>query len=219
VSRERNLQAEEKPEVNGMEQALLQAREALEEGEIPVGAVLMRGEEVETVGILQAMNLAEEAVLVLPGTHNKVIRVDKNGFLTDFYTTFSGELLNLVITNSILKGMVQHDFTLCRESLLQGAAYARDNGFNAALFHIRVMALNGTDPDSLSSFLYGCVLGQDTRRILDTAAGKPVFIGGRENLKEAYQCLLGTQARPLDGSLSANAVRDGLMSIAGQLCL
>ena len=32
--------------MNGMEQALLQAREALEEGEIPVGAVLMRGEEV-----------------------------------------------------------------------------------------------------------------------------------------------------------------------------
>lgn len=170
---------------------------------------IMRGEETETAGIMPDT----DCVLVLPGTHNKVIRVQKDA-ITDFYTTFSGELLSHIINHSILAGSVCHDFDLQERHLLHGASYARENGLNAALFHIRVMSKNGADHSVLSSFLYGAVLGQDAERIIRFAAGNPIFIGGRANLKAAYHILLADHASVLDDNCAANAVRDGLLKIS-----
>lgn len=174
---------------------------------------IMRGEETETAGALNLASIHEDAVLVLPGTHNKVIRVQAGGTITDFYTTLSGELLNHLITNSILAGQVSHTFNLSELYVLRGAAYAHENGLNAALFHIRVMGKNGIDNDCLSSFLYGCVLGQDTDQILKFSAGKPIYIGGRDNLKQVYRILLGEAAVALDETVSEHAVTNGLADI------
>ncbi len=154
-----------------------------------------------------------DSVLVLPGTHNKIISLDSQGRITDFYTTFSGELLNGLITQSIRTGAVDHQFTISEASVLRGAAYAREYGLNSALFHIRVMAKNGKDKDFLSSFLYGAVIDQDTPLIRKVAAGRPIYIGGRENLKQVYGILLGENARLLPDGLCANAVKTGLSAI------
>lgn len=174
---------------------------------------IMRGEETESVGIWNALPVEEDSVLVLPGTHNKVIHLRIDGTITDFYTTFSGELLNNIIANSILSGQVTHTFEISEVYVLRGAAYAQENGLNAALFHIRVMAKNALDKDSLSSFLYGCIIGQDTERILKFAAGKPIFIGGRSALKQVYHILLGERSIPLADDISANAVNKGLSAV------
>lgn len=174
---------------------------------------IMRGEETETAGILSAAGISGDAVLLLPGTHNKVILVSDGGEITSFRTTFSGELLNGIIHNSILVGQVSHDFTVVDAAVLQGAAYAAENGLNAALFHIRVMAKNGRDADFLSSFLYGAVLGEDTALIRRMAAGKPVYIGGRESLKHVYSLLLGENAVSLCADACADAVKKGLLAV------
>ena len=173
---------------------------------------MMRGEEVETVGILAAYPQANDAVLLLPGTHNKVITVSA-GTITDFYTTMSGELLNTVIEHTILSGQVTHDFTLYEGALLRGSDYARQKGLNAALFRLRVMAKDGAEADVLSSFLYGCVLGQDVDAVLATAGGKPIFVGGQSRLKRAYCLLLGENAVALPDDVCACAVSDGLQRI------
>lgn len=171
---------------------------------------IMRGEETETAGILSAAGITGEAVLLLPGTHNKVIEV-KDGAIIAFRTTFSGELLNGIINNSILTGQVSHNFTVVDAAVLQGAAYAAENGLNAALFHIRVMAKNGRDTDFLSSFLYGAVLGEDTALIRRMAAGRTVHVGGRESLRHVYSLLLGENAVSLSAEASADAVKKGLL--------
>lgn len=174
---------------------------------------MMRGEETECLGIWTALALDQDVVLVLPGTHNKAVKILADGTISDFYTTFSGELLNLIITHSILRGQTTHTFALSKAWLLEGAAYARDKGLNAALFHVRVMAKNGADADALSSFLYGCVLGQDVEGILKFSAGKPIYIGGRQQLKQAYKLLLGETACELDAAIADNAVINGLSAI------
>ncbi len=174
-------------------------------------ADIMRGEEVETAGVLALNGICEDALLILPGTHNKMILVDKDGVITDFYTTMSGEILNCSICNTILAGQVSHEFTLQEAELLRGAAYGAQNGLNAALFHIRILAKNGMDPNGLSSFLYGCVLGQDVSLIRKLSAGRKVYIGGRANLQQAYGLLLGREAAVcLDEKLAAGAVFAGL---------
>lgn len=174
---------------------------------------IMRGEETEILGIREDLPIEQDAVFVLPGTHNKVIKMLADGTICDFYTTFSGELLNTIITHSILSGQTTHDFDLSELWLLKGSAYARENGINAALFHIRVMAKNGIDNEARSSFLYGCVLGQDAEGILKFAAGTPIYIGGRKQLRQAYCILLDESAFELDHRTTENAVANGLVAI------
>lgn len=174
---------------------------------------IMRGEEVESLGIFHSLSLDKDFVLVLPGTHNKILSVRADGTIADFYTTLSGEVLNNIVNNTILAGQVSHNFEINETAVMRGALYSRKSGFNAALFHIRVMALNGADKNTLSSFLYGCVLDQDTDRILKFAADKPIYIGGRYNLKKAYSILLDENAIVLEDDVCANAVNNGLCEI------
>lgn len=176
-------------------------------------ADIMRGEETEILGILEALSLEQDAVFVLPGTHNKVVKMLADGTVSDFYTTFSGELLSSIINHSILTGQATHDFELSEAWLLKGNTYTHEHGLNAALFHIRVMAKNGVDQNALSSFLYGCVLGSDIEGIKKFAAGKPIYIGGRKQLRQAYHILLGESDFVLDDSITENAVVNGLAAV------
>lgn len=174
---------------------------------------VIRGEETETTGIIHALSLAEDCILVLPGTHNKVLSLSKDGTITDFYTTMSGELLHIIIENSILSGIISHEFIPNEGCVLRGATYAKENGINAALFQIRIMWINGASSDKLSSFFYGCMLGQDIEKILLTANGKRIFIGGNKTLKQIYTILLSSNVHPIPDDLSAASTRMGLCKI------
>lgn len=154
---------------------------------------MMRGEETETIGLASMISPDEEVIFVLPGTHNKIVRVGGDGNIIDFYTTFSGELLDSIISNTILAGQVTHDFQVVESEVLNGALYAKENGLNAALFHIRVMAKNGIGVNALSSFLYGCVIGEDVCLIKRIAQGKRIYISGKRTFREVYSMLLGEE--------------------------
>jgi 2-dehydro-3-deoxygalactonokinase len=176
-------------------------------------ADIMRGEEVESIGIFNALSNHEDFVLLLPGTHNKVIHIDSDGTITDFYSTMSGEVLHSIITNSILSGQVDHDFEIEKSAILQGARHAAENGLHAALFHIRVMAMNKISKNTLCSFLYGAVISQDIEKIRDFSVGKPVYIGGRHELKDTYGILLSEDAIRLPNQFCEQAVNNGLAAI------
>ena len=175
---------------------------------------IMRGEETEVFGILPHLPLNTPATVILPGTHNKIIQVNEKGEIINFKTTISGELLDIIINNSILSGSVSHRFVISEIDVLNGAAYARSNGLNAAIFHIRVMAKNGISSDGLSSFLYGAVLGEDVTTISKYANTGSVYIGGNEILQSVYKILLkDIPAISLDRTVADMAVVSGLQNI------
>ena len=175
---------------------------------------IMRGEETEVFGILEAMGGEGECVILLPGTHNKIIAVNKSGEICDFTTTMSGEILDLAVNGSILKGAVSHSFEVSEADVLRGAEYSREKGVNAALFHVRVMEKNGATVNSLSSFLYGAVLGEDRALIRSFANGKRIYVGGGDTLKRIYGLLLETShALPLKNEMTGSAVLTGLRKI------
>ena len=178
-------------------------------------ADLMRGEETELFGLLpHFLHKASPAVIVLPGTHNKMIRVNEHGEITDFKTTFSGEMLDMIVTKSILAGSVSHEFEISEADVLQGAAYAEVHGINAAVFHVRVMEKNGTPKDALSSFLYGAIIGEDAKIIRRYAGNDPVFIGGNPRLQAVHRILLkNISAVPLNPEVTGRAVVSGLQRI------
>lgn len=175
---------------------------------------MMRGEEVETVGLVSLLALGEDGIFLLPGTHNKIVPVTAAGEILDLYTTFSGELLDSLISHTILAGQAAHDFRIIASEVRRGAAYAEENGLNAAAYHVRVMAKNGKGVDAASSFLYGSVLGQDIRLIRRVAQGKTVYIAGRNALKETYAILLGEEnAVSLGDEVCSQMMVTGAMQI------
>ena len=175
---------------------------------------MMRGEECETVGLCSEVDLSDGAIFVLPGTHNKIVSVSSEGDIRDLSTTFSGELLNSIISGTILAGEVTHDFHIVESEVLLGALYAKENGLNAALFHIRVMAKSGADPDVTSSFLYGAVLSADIQLIKRLSQGKKIYVSGRKTLRDAYSLLLGEGcATALEDCVCSKAMVGGAMLI------
>lgn len=73
---------------------------------------VMRGEETQILGLATSNNFIDsntDAICILPGTHSKHI-VIKRGQLVDFKTYLTGELFQLLSTQSVLKGSVEHQF-------------------------------------------------------------------------------------------------------------
>lgn len=176
---------------------------------------MMRGEETEIAGILTLCPDAKDSLIVLPGTHNKFVRVDAQGQVTDFCTAMSGELIATISANTILRDALSFDFTLDEAALLRGAAYAAREGLGAALFSIRVASKNGKGKDYLTSFLFGAILSDDAAQIRRRARGARIFVGGRASLRRALTLLLeGERVYELDETISSGAVREGLLAIS-----
>lgn len=171
-------------------------------------ADLIRGEETEIFGLLNTAAAPAEAVYLLPGSHNKAVRVT-DGTITDFVTMMSGELLSAVMTDTILAGSVSFEAPLSEAYVLRGAACAREQGLSAALFQVRVGSKNGWDTAACTSFLCGAVLAGDIPLIRQFAGASPLILGGQSTLCRAYSLLL-PQAQVLPAETAANAVRQGL---------
>lgn len=174
---------------------------------------IIRGEETEIYGLLEHLP-AEPCVLLLPGTHNKIVRVGEDGTILDFVTTLSGEVLDMVMHHSILCASVDYDFTLQEAFARRGMDDAEKNGLNAALFQVRLLEKNGHTRDEMTSFLFGAVLGDDARLIRSLSAGKKVYVGGREGLKKVY-CALLDEAIALPEAVCDHAVRRGQAALLG----
>ena len=177
-------------------------------------ADMMRGEEVETIGLAALLGLTEDTIFVLPGTHNKIIQVTAGGEILDFCSTFSGELLDSLISHTILSGQVAHDFNLIPSLVRRGAAFGAENGLNAAVYQTRVLSRNGGSVHEASSFLYGCVLGQDVPLIRRVAREKKLCVAGSRTLRDVYSILLEEEnALSLGDEVCAQMLLTGAMGI------
>ena len=150
---------------------------------------VMRGEETELMGILGED--FGECIYILPGSHSKVISVDKWGKITDFSTMMTGEMVTSLSQNTILKDAVELGSSeINSEYLLCGYEYALKEGLNKALFKTRIFkSFFGCGRDEAYSFFLGAVLSGEITEIKKSKA-KTVVIGGRRQIKEAMSLLL-----------------------------
>lgn len=175
---------------------------------------MMRGEETEISGILSEERIDTPCVVILPGTHNKIVRISNRGEIKSFCTTASGEVLDILMNNSVLSSAVSYDFTVSAVDVIRGAEYALENGINSAVFHVRVMQKNGGTIDSLTSFLFGAVLGEDIKIIKSYASENKIYVGGNKTLSEVYSILLENQSvYTLSRDTADGAVLRGLQEI------
>lgn len=126
---------------------------------------VMRGEETQIVGALALHpELADDACLVLPGTHSKWARV-KAGRVTGFATHMTGELFALLRQHSVLARLMPADGSspASPEAFLQGVDAARDGGGLAhQLFAVRTLGLfNKLGAEQLPDYLSGLLIGHE----------------------------------------------------------
>ena len=150
-------------------------------------AEMTRGEESEVIGISEN----GEGVYILPGSHTKIIEIDKNGKITNIKTRLTGEMIAALSQNTILKSAFDiYNANLDKEYLLKGFSFCKANGIGEALFKVRVLRnLFGVTESQAYSFFMGAVLLNEVAPFenIDT---KQIIIGGKKQIREALAYLL-----------------------------
>lgn len=142
---------------------------------------VMRGEETQIVGALALQpGLAEDAVLVLPGTHSKWVRV-KAGRVTGFATHMTGELFALLRQHSVLNRLMPADGSspASPEAFLKGVDAAREPGGLAhQLFAVRTLGLfKHLTSEQLPDYLSGLLIGHEIASELKQGPQRVALIG------------------------------------------
>lgn len=147
---------------------------------------MMRGEETELMGVF-----CGEGTYILPGSHSKIINVEKNGKITDFKTMLTGEMIAALSENTILKDSVDIKNTeIDHEYLLKGFEFCKQNGINNSLFKVRILKnMLSANASQVYSFFLGVVLQSEIEFILSQKQ-KRIIIGGKKQLKEALAIIL-----------------------------
>lgn len=161
---------------------------------------MMRGEEAEALGLLADEGRGEPALVILPGSHTKMIAADSAGRLLGCVTSMTGELLELLTKHSIVADAVGRGYlkgSPDEKYLLAGYRYALNTGsFGRTAFLTRIASqFVSDDIRSCASFLLGAVLENDvaavkSSRLLQGFQGCRVLIAGKEPLCSALACLL-----------------------------
>lgn len=161
---------------------------------------MMRGEETETCGVLVQLKLGGSAVLVLPGSHTKFVKVE-DGAIISSLTTLSGELIWAIRKESILASSLPREFEteIDEHALLRGAHCARQYGLSRACFSTRVLDILGkTTATARANFLLGAVFQQDVmalRTMVPMDKETHVLVGGKRFFRRILSILL-TQSAP-----------------------
>jgi 2-dehydro-3-deoxygalactonokinase len=159
---------------------------------------IMRGEEVEVIGIVEKLGLKGPAILFLPGSHSKIVRIDGENRITGCVTTIAGELLDVLTKHTILANALQNSFAddLDEALLRKGAEYAEKVGLGRACFTVRVLDMFcGKSVNEKANFLLGAVLRSDiyalkNSQALNAGPSMPVVVFGKKLLKEALVSLM-----------------------------
>lgn len=159
---------------------------------------VMRGEETETLALLDLFGNENGTLFALPGSHTKFVSVDADGKMIGCLSSLAGELLSAVTLNTILAGAVGKQFAGAdynKEMLLAGYRTARDTSLARAAFSTRMLQMFiPSNEQDRASFLLGAVLESDVAavknsRALSVTRDMKMVIAGKEPLASALKLL------------------------------
>lgn len=159
---------------------------------------MMRGEETEAMGLLARLDLAGRAMLIMPGSHTKLVSIDERRRITGCATTLAGELLQVITRGTLISQSLGAGFaqTFSPEMVLAGAAAAQKTGLARACFSVRTLAqFTELQRDERANFLLGAVLSGDVLALKNSSAiqmrpDTPIVISGKSMLRQALALLI-----------------------------
>jgi len=173
---------------------------------------VMRGEEVQLLGLAPRLAPGEPHTLCLPGTHSKWAVLD-DGRLTSFRTAMTGELYALLTRHSLLATSMDPHAGDDAAAFARGLATARsDGGLPSHLFSVRTLALFGElTPAQAPSYLSGLLVGHELEG-LAPSAGRVHLIGNVELTRRYERALRARGLEPVGHSDTLSA--SGLHQLA-----
>ncbi len=135
---------------------------------------MMRGEEIQAIGLAEFMNHNEKSILVLPGTHSKHMTYE-NGVFTELRNYMTGELFDVLSDKSILAKSVQKSDMddLGKSHFLHGLDKGVKENLSANLLTVRANDVIYSMPSQQNyHFLSGLIIGSEIKD----------FVGGTEKL-------------------------------------
>jgi 2-dehydro-3-deoxygalactonokinase len=165
-------------------------------------ADIMRGEEVQAWGLRKLLKISHPEIinqpwlLLWPGSHTKLIRIQPDGSISGSFTTLAGELFAALKSATLLKRSLgeaaPEAFT---DDLTNHAAQCvRQFGLLRAAFWTRVADLNNTlDADHRTAWLSAAVIAEDCQGLcrhewLANPAEKPLLFVGGDSLRQSLYC-------------------------------
>ncbi len=155
-------------------------------------AEVMRGEETQILGLM-SLQKNTSAVVCLPGTHSKWVRVN-NGSIVEFKTVITGELYALLCKYSMLNSQVSTE-KINQKAFIAAVlkAFKQPENITNYLFQIRAQfLLNRTKvlaaQGQISGYLIGLELAATQNYWQNHAAG--VVLIGEKRLVDLYQYAL-----------------------------
>lgn len=144
---------------------------------------MMRGEEIQAIGLEDKLKPYGDGVLLLPGTHCKHLTYTKGQF-TGMETFMTGELFELISQKSILAGSVQSEAMTDphKTEFLNGVSLGLDGDLSKSLFLVRTHTVLHDMPKGENYFfLSGLLIGSELSYLktydglLFLCAAEPVF--------------------------------------------
>ena len=178
---------------------------------------VMRGEEIQLFGAIDAGLIPGSALVCHPGTHNKWIVVE-DGRVADFQTVMTGEMFSLLKSHGILAEFMGGEVA-AEEPFREGVRRGLEGGaLTADLFSVRARALLGALPkEDAADFVSGLLVGQDLRVGGGLTRGAEIIVMGRPDLARLYEVaakVAGLSSRTVDG---AEAFIAGAMAIGRRI--
>ena len=195
-------------------------REAIVPGVSYIGqgrADVMRGEEVQLLGAVEAGTLHRDSLVCHPGTHNKWALL-RGGIIQRFGTVMTGELFALLKDHSILAELLKGPVEV-NDAFLKGVRQSLEQDMlPAALFEVRAAVILGEmKSEDAPSYVSGLLIGTDVRIGLMWPLAAAIGIMGRKDLTRLYAAAMkeaGHESIELDGEESFLA---GIRAIARRI--
>jgi len=179
---------------------------------------MMRGEEVQAIGLEEYLEPYAEGVLLLPGTHSKHISYRQGSFyaLKNFMT---GELFEVLGTNSILANSIEAGKWNyeCRKAFLKGFNLGIKGAMTSSLLQVRArQVIEKKSKKGNYYMLSGLLIGDELSYLRDT--DENVFLAAPGTIFELYRTGLEKLKAPeklmlLNGSILERALLNGQKKI------
>lgn len=187
---------------------------------------VMRGEEVETFGIIKLCKVTGPAFMVLPGSHTKFVYINEHNEVEGCSTTMLGEFLHALSTSTILSNSITQDLiTEIDETYIKnGIEFEKENGVTKSAFAVRLMDIAlDTTPNQRANFLAGALISNDISPVIARnieAKYHNIYIGGSSPLKDIFDIVLRYKQIPnatitlLSDEITNSAASVGALLIA-----
>ena len=178
---------------------------------------MMRGEEIQAIGLEQELKEYKKGILLLPGTHSKHITYN-NEIYTELKNFMTGELFEVLSKKSILVNSVSTtSSTVLEKPFLEGVSLGLQGQLSASLFSIRAKDLLQTKTKEENYFfLSGLLIGDEISYLEHTTEN--IFLVAPDPVFSLYKIALKQIINPkqlilLDDKVLENALLLGQKKI------